>query len=51
VVAADTAFADQVIAAAAERGLRVLTVGMKGTGIRLIGAEIDGFSQTLRIEQ
>ena len=50
VVAADTAFADQVIAAAAGRGLRVLTVGMKGTGIRLTGAEIDGFSQTLRIE-
>src|SRR4029079_19393681 len=35
----------------AGRGLRVLTVGRTGTGIRLIGTEIDGFSQTLRIEQ
>jgi UDP-N-acetylmuramoyl-L-alanyl-D-glutamate--2,6-diaminopimelate ligase len=50
VVAADNASADQVIAAAAGRGLRVLTVGRKGSGIRLIDAEIDGFSQTLRLE-
>ena len=50
VVAADNAFADQVIAAAAGRGLRVLTVGRNGTGIRLIDAEVDGFSQTLRLE-
>jgi UDP-N-acetylmuramoyl-L-alanyl-D-glutamate--2,6-diaminopimelate ligase len=50
VVAADNPPADQVIAAAAARGLRVLTVGSKGTGIRLIGSEIDGFSQTLRLE-
>ena len=49
-VAADNAFADQVIAAAAGRGLRVLTVGRNGTGIRLIDAEVDGFSQTLRLE-
>jgi UDP-N-acetylmuramoyl-L-alanyl-D-glutamate--2,6-diaminopimelate ligase len=50
VVAADNPHADQVIAAAAGRGLRVLTVGRNGTGIRLSGSEIDGFSQTLRIE-
>jgi UDP-N-acetylmuramoyl-L-alanyl-D-glutamate--2,6-diaminopimelate ligase len=50
VVAADSAFADQVIAAAAGRGLHVLTVGTKGTGIRLLGCAIDGFSQTLRVE-
>jgi len=50
VVAADNPHADQVIAAAAGRGLRVLTVGRNGTGIRLAGSEIDGFSQTLRIE-
>jgi len=30
--------------------LRVLTVGRNGTGIRLAGSEIDGFSQTLRLE-
>ena len=50
VVAADNAHADQVIAAAAARRLRVLTVGRNGTGIRLAGSEIDGFSQTLRLE-
>jgi UDP-N-acetylmuramoyl-L-alanyl-D-glutamate--2,6-diaminopimelate ligase len=50
VVAADNPHADQVIATAAGRGLRVLTVGRNGTGIRLAGSEIDGFSQTLRIE-
>jgi UDP-N-acetylmuramoyl-L-alanyl-D-glutamate--2,6-diaminopimelate ligase len=50
VVAADNRSADQVIAAAAGRGLRVLTVGRNGSGIRLVDSEIDGFSQTLRIE-
>src|SRR5215208_6844375 len=50
VVAADNPPADQVIAAAAGRGLRVLTVGRKGTAIRLAASEIDGFSQTLRLE-
>jgi UDP-N-acetylmuramoyl-L-alanyl-D-glutamate--2,6-diaminopimelate ligase len=50
VVAADNPHADQVIAAAVGRGLRVLAVGRNGTGIRLAGSEIDGFSQTLRIE-
>ena len=39
-----------MIAAAAGRGLSVLTVGRNGTGIRLVDAAIDGFSQTLRIE-
>jgi UDP-N-acetylmuramoyl-L-alanyl-D-glutamate--2,6-diaminopimelate ligase len=50
VVAVDNPFSDRVIAAAAGRGLRVLGVGRKGSGIRLIDAEIDGFSQTLRLE-
>jgi UDP-N-acetylmuramoyl-L-alanyl-D-glutamate--2,6-diaminopimelate ligase len=50
VIAADNAPADRVIAAAAGRGLRVLAVGRRGSGIRLVGSEIDGFSQTLRIE-
>jgi UDP-N-acetylmuramoyl-L-alanyl-D-glutamate--2,6-diaminopimelate ligase len=50
VVAADNPCADRVIAAAAGRGLSVLTVGRNGTGIRLVDAAIDGFSQTLRIE-
>ena len=50
VVAADNPQADRVIAAAAVRGLRVLTVGRNGSGIRLVESAIDGFSQTLRIE-
>src|SRR5205085_7192067 len=50
VAAADNPYADQVIAAAAARGLRVLSVGRNATGIRLVNSAIDGFSQTLRIE-
>ena len=50
VVAADNPHADRVIASATARGLRVLTVGRNGTGIRLIDSAIDGFSQTLRLE-
>jgi UDP-N-acetylmuramoyl-L-alanyl-D-glutamate--2,6-diaminopimelate ligase len=50
VVAADNPHADEVIAAAAGRGLRVIGVGRTGSGIRLLGADIDGFSQTLRLE-
>ncbi len=50
VVAADNPHADMAVAAAMGRGLRVLTVGRKGTGIRLAESEIDGFSQTLRLE-
>jgi UDP-N-acetylmuramoyl-L-alanyl-D-glutamate--2,6-diaminopimelate ligase len=50
VIAADNPHADQVIAAATNRGLRVLTVGRSATGIRLNDSAIDGFSQTLRIE-
>jgi UDP-N-acetylmuramoyl-L-alanyl-D-glutamate--2,6-diaminopimelate ligase len=50
VVASDHAHADRVTATAAARGLCVLTVGRNGTGIRVDGSEIDGFSQTLRLE-
>ena len=50
VVAADNPHADRVIASATARGLRILTVGRNGTGIRLIDSAIDGFSQTLRLE-
>jgi UDP-N-acetylmuramoyl-L-alanyl-D-glutamate--2,6-diaminopimelate ligase len=50
VIAADNPEADRVIESATRRGLRVLTVGVKGAGIRLLGNEIDGFSQTLRLE-
>ena len=50
VVAADNPHAEQVIATVAGRGLRVLTVGHNGSGIRLVESTIDGFSQTLRVE-
>src|SRR6185312_11076205 len=49
VVAADSAEAATVIAAARRRGLAVLTVGRQGDGIRLVDAAIDGFAQRLRL--
>ena len=50
VVASDNTHADRVIAAAAARGLAVLTVGRNASGVRLVESAIDGFSQTLRLE-
>ena len=50
VVAADHEHADAVTAAAARRGLRLLTVGRRGTGIRLLDIVIDGFAQALRLD-
>ena len=49
-VVADGPHASRVIAAAKARGLRVLTVGAKGEGIRLVESAVDGFSQTLSLE-
>jgi UDP-N-acetylmuramoyl-L-alanyl-D-glutamate--2,6-diaminopimelate ligase len=39
-----------VIAAAKARGLSVVSVGRKGTSIRLVDAAIEGFAQLLRLE-
>jgi UDP-N-acetylmuramoyl-L-alanyl-D-glutamate--2,6-diaminopimelate ligase len=50
VIDADHAYADRVVAAAQARGLRIMTIGRKGTGIRLVEAAIDGFAQNLRLE-
>ena len=50
VLSADGAHAERVVAAAGKRGLRMLTVGRNGAGVRLADVEIDGFSQTLRLE-
>jgi UDP-N-acetylmuramoyl-L-alanyl-D-glutamate--2,6-diaminopimelate ligase len=50
VVAADHEHADAVIAAAKQRKLRLLTVGRRGEGIRLIATAIDGFAQVLEVE-
>jgi len=49
VIAADSAEAATVAAAARRRGLAVMTVGRDGDGIRLIDAAIDGFAQALRL--
>ena len=38
-----------VVAAAKKRGLRLLTVGRNGEGIRLAAAAVDGFAQRLRL--
>jgi UDP-N-acetylmuramoyl-L-alanyl-D-glutamate--2,6-diaminopimelate ligase len=50
IVDADHDHADAVVAASAARGLSIMTVGRKGTGIRLVESVIDGFAQTLRLE-
>jgi UDP-N-acetylmuramoyl-L-alanyl-D-glutamate--2,6-diaminopimelate ligase len=49
VVNVDDPQATTVVAAAERRGLRVLTVGRHGDGIRLVGSAIDGFAQHLRL--
>ena len=50
VVYVDHEHTDSVVAAARARGLRLLTVGRKGDGIRLVDTAIDGFAQSLRLE-
>jgi UDP-N-acetylmuramoyl-L-alanyl-D-glutamate--2,6-diaminopimelate ligase len=50
VIYADHDHADAVVNAAKARGLAIMTVGHKGTGIRLAEAKIDGFAQTMQIE-
>jgi UDP-N-acetylmuramoyl-L-alanyl-D-glutamate--2,6-diaminopimelate ligase len=50
VIAADHEHSQAVQDAARARKLRMITVGRKGDGIRLIDASIDGFAQRLIIE-
>jgi UDP-N-acetylmuramoyl-L-alanyl-D-glutamate--2,6-diaminopimelate ligase len=47
VIDVDHEHADAVVACATQRRLRLLTVGRKGAGIRLLENTIDGFAQTL----
>ena len=49
VIVADHEHTDAVAAAARRRGLRIVTVGRRGDGIRLIDAAIDGFTQALTV--
>jgi len=50
VVDVDHDHANVVVAAATTHGLKVMTVGRSGTGIRLLHSVIDGFSQMLQLE-
>jgi len=49
VIDVDHPHADAVVAAATARGLRLMTVGRDGQGIRLLETAIDGFAQRLTI--
>jgi UDP-N-acetylmuramoyl-L-alanyl-D-glutamate--2,6-diaminopimelate ligase len=50
VIDVDHDHADAFVAAAAVRGLGLITVGTRGTGIRLVEARIEGFSQALTLD-
>jgi len=50
VVEVDHEHADAVVGAAKARGVKVMTVGRGGTGIRLVEAAIDGFAQRFSVE-
>ena len=47
IVDADSDVADRVIKAATEAGLKILTIGKKGTYLRLVSAEADGLNTRL----
>ena len=47
VIDVDDCYAEQVVAAAEKRRLKIITVGEKGDGIRLVGGTIDGFAQVV----
>jgi UDP-N-acetylmuramoyl-L-alanyl-D-glutamate--2,6-diaminopimelate ligase len=49
VIDVDHAYADAVVATARMRGLKIMSVGRKGDGIRLISTAIDGFAQKLKV--
>jgi UDP-N-acetylmuramoyl-L-alanyl-D-glutamate--2,6-diaminopimelate ligase len=50
VIYADHDHADRVVATAKAHGLAIMTVGHKGSGIRLVDTTIDGFAQTMHVE-
>ncbi|MEJ2378863.1 MAG: UDP-N-acetylmuramoyl-L-alanyl-D-glutamate--2,6-diaminopimelate ligase [Pseudolabrys sp.] len=49
VICADDCYAGQVVEAAKERGLKIMTVGVHGDDIKLLGGSIDGFAQRVGI--
>jgi UDP-N-acetylmuramoyl-L-alanyl-D-glutamate--2,6-diaminopimelate ligase len=49
VIDVDDCYAGQVVEAATKRGLKVMTVGEHGDGIKLVGGTIDGFAQVVTL--
>ncbi|HEX5212044.1 MAG TPA: UDP-N-acetylmuramoyl-L-alanyl-D-glutamate--2,6-diaminopimelate ligase [Pseudolabrys sp.] len=49
VIDADDCYAGQVIEAVKRRGLKIMTVGVHGDDIKLVGGAIDGFAQVIDI--
>src|ERR1019366_5656274 len=49
VIDADDCYAGQMVEAAKKRGLKIMTVGVQGDDIKLIGGAIDGFAQVITI--
>jgi UDP-N-acetylmuramoyl-L-alanyl-D-glutamate--2,6-diaminopimelate ligase len=49
VIDVDHEHSDTVVATAKQRGLKLITVGRKGDGIRLVETAIDGFAQRLTL--
>jgi UDP-N-acetylmuramoyl-L-alanyl-D-glutamate--2,6-diaminopimelate ligase len=49
VIDVDDCYAGQVVETAKKRGLKVMTVGEKGDGIKLVGGAIDGFAQVVTL--
>jgi UDP-N-acetylmuramoyl-L-alanyl-D-glutamate--2,6-diaminopimelate ligase len=49
VIDVDDCYAGQVVETAKKRGLKIMTVGEKGDGIRLVSGAIDGFAQVVTL--
>jgi UDP-N-acetylmuramoyl-L-alanyl-D-glutamate--2,6-diaminopimelate ligase len=49
VIGVDDCYAGQVVQAAEKRGLKIMTVGEHGDGIKLLGGTIDGFAQAVSV--
>jgi UDP-N-acetylmuramoyl-L-alanyl-D-glutamate--2,6-diaminopimelate ligase len=49
VIDVDDCYAGQVVETATKRGLKIMTVGEKGEGIRLVAGRIDGFAQVVTL--
>jgi UDP-N-acetylmuramoyl-L-alanyl-D-glutamate--2,6-diaminopimelate ligase len=49
VIGIDDGYAGQVVEAARKRGLKIMTVGERGSDLKLVGGAIDGFAQVITI--